>query len=78
MKWVLLRQPKILSKVIPLFETKLGSGRLFLRWTTQQSQVQFFEESAEFEQGGNLLAIRAITAWMQLPVRTCSRAKANR
>jgi hypothetical protein len=45
--WLLLNQPKILSKVIPRFETKLGAGRLFLRWTTRQSQVQFFEKLAE-------------------------------
>jgi hypothetical protein len=40
MKSVLLKQPKILSKVIPRFESKLGAGRLSLRWTTRRSQVQ--------------------------------------
>ncbi len=39
----------ILSKVIPPFETKLGAGRLFLRWTTRQSQVQYFEKPAEVD-----------------------------
>ena len=29
MKLVLLKQPKILSKVIPRFESKLGAGRLY-------------------------------------------------
>ena len=41
---VLLHQPTILSKVIPRFESKQGAGRPFLRWTTRQSQVQYFEK----------------------------------
>lgn len=49
MKSVLLCHPTILSKVIPPFDTKLGSGWLDLRWTTRKSQVQFFEKSAEFD-----------------------------
>ncbi len=49
LKWLNRIEPKILSKVIPPFETKLGAGRLFLRWTTRQSQVQFFEKPAEVD-----------------------------
>jgi hypothetical protein len=49
MKSVLLCHQTILSKVIPPFDTKLGAGRLDLRWTTRESQVQFFEKSAEFD-----------------------------
>jgi hypothetical protein len=33
-------QPKILSKVITRFESKVGLERHFLRWTTRKSQGQ--------------------------------------
>jgi len=46
MKSLIRIEPKILSKVIPPFESKLGAGRLYLRWTTRQSQVQYFEKPA--------------------------------
>ncbi len=39
-KWLVPEQPKILSKVIDLFESKLGSERPFLRWSTHPSQYQ--------------------------------------
>ena len=42
-------EPKILSKVIHPFETKLGTGRLYLRWTTRKSQVQYFEKPTEVD-----------------------------
>ena len=49
MKSLIRIEPKILSKVIPPFESKLGAGRLYLRWTTRQSQVQYFEKPAEVD-----------------------------
>jgi hypothetical protein len=49
LKWRIPIEPAILSKVIPPFETKLGAGRHYLRWTTRQSQVQYFEKLAEVD-----------------------------
>ena len=51
LNWLIPIDPKILSKVIPPFETKLGAGRLDLRWTTLTSQVQFFEKPARLIRG---------------------------
>lgn len=42
-KSLVVKQPKILSKVIPRFESKLGSERPFLFWTTRRSQYQYGE-----------------------------------
>jgi hypothetical protein len=50
------RQPKILSKVITRFESKLGAGRPVLRWTTQTSQVQLREVEGN-GYGGTLLTL---------------------
>ena len=49
MKSLIRIEPKILSKVIHPFETKLGAGRLYLRWTTRESQVQYFEKPTEVD-----------------------------
>jgi len=49
MKSLIRIEPKILSKVINPFETKLGAGRLYLRWTTRESQVQYFEKPTEVD-----------------------------
>lgn len=71
---VLLRQPKILSKVIPRFESKQGAGRPFLRWTTRKSQVQYFEKTGRVLLGGKMHAIHGLLTWNSLPVRSCFRA----
>ncbi len=55
-------QPKILSKVIPRFESKLGAGRHFLRWTTQTSQSQLLKIPAGYVLGGKVLALRGLSS----------------
>jgi hypothetical protein len=47
----ILSQPKILTKVIPRFGTKLGTGRPFLRWTIHPSQVQYLKSRPSFVRG---------------------------
>ena len=51
MKSLIRIEPKILPKVIHPFETKLGAGRLYLRWTTRKSQVQFLKSQPRLIRG---------------------------
>lgn len=64
-------QPKILSKVITRFESKVGLERHFLRWTTRKSQDQS-REAAGLTKGGKCLqsGLNAWDAAIDLIVRT--------
>ena len=57
-------QPKILSKVITRFESKVGLERHFLRWSTRKSQDQY-REAAGLTRGESACNPE-LTLWMPL------------
>jgi len=55
-------QPKILSKVITRFESKLGAGRPDLRRTMPQGGVRLGASQRDNSEGGTSLTIRGLSS----------------